>query len=167
MRKKAPKYARAWLSARLFIQKKLCYTRTRCEKERIISVKIDNIMESIELALKQNHQVSLLDATTAQMHDALSGVVMAAIAETWYESRHAHERAREAYYFSAEYLVGRTVYNNLFVLDILTEVKREFESRGLDIAMFEDIEDAALGNGGLGRLAACFLDSAATLNLPL
>ena len=124
-------------------------------------------MESIELALKQNHQVSFLDATTAQLHDALSGVVMAAIAENWYESRHAHERTREAYYFSAEYLVGRTVYNNLFVLGILGEVKREFESRGLDIAIFEDIEDAALGNGGLGRLAACFLDSAASENLPL
>lgn len=130
-------------------------------------MKIDNIMESIEFALKQNHQVSLMDATTAQLHDALSGVVMGAIANRWYESRHSHERAREAYYFSAEYLVGRTVYNNLFVLDILTEVKNAFEERGLDITMFEDIEDAALGNGGLGRLAACFLDSAATLDLPL
>ncbi len=130
-------------------------------------MKIDNIMESIAIALKQNHQVSIMDATTAQLHDALSGVVMAAIADRWYESRHAHERVREAYYFSAEFLVGRAVYNNLFVLDILTEVKREFESRGLDIAMFEEIEDAALGNGGLGRLAACFLDSAATMNLPL
>jgi starch phosphorylase len=130
-------------------------------------VKIDHIMESIELALKQNHQVSFLDATTAQLHDALSGVVMDAIAENWYESRHAHGRVREAYYFSAEYLVGRMVNNNLFVLGILDEVKREFESRGLDFAIFEDIEDAALGNGGLGRLAACFLDSAASENLPL
>ena len=136
-------------------------------KREGICVKIENIMESIEIALKQNHQVSFMDATTAQLHDALSGVVMAEIADRWYESRHAHERVREAYYFSAEYLVGRTVYNNLFVLDLLNDVKREFESRGLDIAIFEDIEDAALGNGGLGRLAACFLDSAATLNLPL
>jgi len=130
-------------------------------------VKIDNIMESIELALKQNHQVSLTDATTAQLHDALSGVVMAEIADRWYESRHAHERTREAYYFSAEYLVGRTIYNNLFVTELLPEVKQAFAERGLDLAVFEDIEDAALGNGGLGRLAACFLDSAATLNLPL
>jgi len=130
-------------------------------------VKIDNIMESIELALKQNHQVSLTDATTAQLHDALSGVVMAEIADRWYESRHAHERTREAYYFSAEYLVGRTIYNNLFVTGMLSEVKEAFAARGLDLAIFEDIEDAALGNGGLGRLAACFLDSAATLNLPL
>lgn len=124
-------------------------------------------MESIELELKQNHQVSLMDATTAQLHDALSDVVMAEIADRWYESRHAHERMRSAYYFSAEYLVGRMVYNNLFVLDILTEVKNAFEEQGLDITIFEDIEDAALGNGGLGRLAACFLDSAATMNLPM
>lgn len=137
------------------------------KNERTFGVKIDNIMENIELALKQNHQVSLKDATTAQLHDALSGVVMAEIADRWYESRHAHERTREAYYFSAEYLVGRTIYNNLFVLDLLNDVKRAFSERGMDIAMFEDIEDAALGNGGLGRLAACFLDSAATLNLPL
>jgi len=130
-------------------------------------VKIDNIMESIELTLKQDHQVSLMDATTAQLHDALSTVVMGEIADRWYESRHAHERAREAYYFSAEYLVGRAVYNNLFVLGILPEVKKAFEAQGLDLAVFEDIEDAALGNGGLGRLAACFLDSAATLDLPL
>ena len=130
-------------------------------------MKISNIMESIELELKQNHQVSLMDATTAQLHDALSDVVMAEIADRWYESRHAHERTRSAYYFSAEYLVGRMVYNNLFVLDILTEVKNAFEEQGLDITIFEDIEDAALGNGGLGRLAACFLDSAATLNLPM
>lgn len=130
-------------------------------------MKIDNIMESIELTLKQNHQVSLMDATTAQLHDALSSVVMGEIADRWYESRHAHERAREAYYFSAEYLVGRAVYNNLFVLGILPEVKKAFEEQGLDFSAFEDIEDAALGNGGLGRLAACFLDSAATLDLPL
>ncbi len=130
-------------------------------------MKIDRIMESIELSLKQNHQATLAEATTAQMHDALAGVIMGAIADAWYESRHAHERTREAYYFSAEYLVGRSVYNNLLSLGILNDVKRAFEEKGLDFAMFEDVEDAALGNGGLGRLAACFLDSAATLDLPL
>ena len=130
-------------------------------------MKIDNIMNAVELNLMQEHQVSLQEATTAQLHDALSNVVMAAIADEWYESRHAHERTREAYYFSAEYLVGRMVYNNLFVLGILDDIRQAFAERGLDIGMFEEIEDAALGNGGLGRLAACFLDSAATYDLPL
>jgi len=128
---------------------------------------IGKIMESVELTLKQKHQASLMEATTAQLHDALSDVIMGQIADRWYESRHAHERTREAYYFSAEYLVGRAIYNNLFVLGILEDVKKAFEEKGLDLAVFEDIEDAALGNGGLGRLAACFLDSAATLDLPL
>ncbi len=125
------------------------------------------IMQQIELVLKRDAQVSLGEATVQQIHAALASVVMGAIADPWYESRHAHERTRSTYYFSAEYLVGRMVYNNLFALGILDEVKKEFADRGLDLAMFEDIEDAALGNGGLGRLAACFLDSAATMNLPL
>ncbi len=130
-------------------------------------MKIENIMDSIALLLKQNHQVTLQEASTAQLHDALAGVIMAAIADNWYECRHAHERMREAYYFSAEYLVGRMVYNNLFALELLDEVRSAFSDKGLDLAMFEDIEDAALGNGGLGRLAACFLDSAATHDYPL
>ncbi len=125
------------------------------------------IMQQIELVLKRDAQVSLGEATVQQLHAALASVVMGAIADPWYESRHAHERTRATYYFSAEYLVGRMVYNNLFALGILDEVKKEFEEHGLDLAAFEDIEDAALGNGGLGRLAACFLDSAATMNLPL
>ncbi len=125
------------------------------------------IMQQIELVLKRDAQVSLEEATVQQLHAALASVIMGAIADPWYESRHAHERTRSTYYFSAEYLVGRMVYNNLFALGILDEVKKEFADRGLDLAAFEDIEDAALGNGGLGRLAACFLDSAATMNLPL
>ena len=120
-------------------------------------MKIDQIMDQIELVLKRDHQVELAAATTGQLHEALGRVVMDAIAEDWYESRHAHERTREAYYFSAEYLMGRMVYNNLFSLGILDQVREAFASRGLDLNMFEDIEDAALGNGGLGRLAACFL----------
>ncbi|MBQ5758086.1 MAG: glycogen/starch/alpha-glucan family phosphorylase, partial [Clostridia bacterium] len=128
---------------------------------------IDRIMEKMELVLLREEQVSLGDATAQQIHNALGKVVMDAIAKDWYESRHAQERVREAYYFSAEYLIGRMVYNNLFSLGILDNVRKEFEKKGLDINMFEEIEDAALGNGGLGRLAACYLDSAATMDLPL
>ena len=127
----------------------------------------ETIMEQVALVLKRDHQASLQDATVWQLHSAVAAVVMSAIADRWYESRHAHERARGAYYFSAEYLVGRMVYNNLYALDVLEDVKKAFEQHGIDISIFEEIEDAALGNGGLGRLAACFLDSAATMNLPL
>ena len=128
---------------------------------------MDKIFEKIELRLKQDHQVTPNEATVYQIHDALSKLVMDGIADTWYESRHMHERSRGAYYFSAEYLTGRMVYNNLYNLGLLDKVKAAFAQHGLDINMFEEIEDCALGNGGLGRLAACFLDSAATHDLPL
>ena len=67
------------------------------------------IMQQIELVLKREAQVSLKEATVQQLHAALASVVMGAIADPWYESRHAHERTRSTYYFSAEYLVGRMV----------------------------------------------------------
>ena len=124
-------------------------------------------MEEVARQLKSDCQVTLAEATVPQLHTALSDVVMRAIADNWYESRHAHDKGRRAYYFSAEYLMGRMVYNNLYALGILERVREAFANAGLDLACLEDIEDAALGNGGLGRLAACFLDSAATLDLPL
>lgn len=125
------------------------------------------IMDHIELVLKRDFQTTLKEATPQELHNALATVVMGAIADSWYASRHAHESARSAFYFSAEYLTGRSVYNNLFALGILDDVKKAFAEKGLDLNMFEEIEDDALGNGGLGRLAACYLDSAATMNLPL
>ena len=72
-----------------------------------------------------------------------------------------------AHYFSIEYLMGRGFYNNLMELGVLHEASSILAEKGIDINSFEEVEDAALGNGGLGRLAACFLDSAAALGLPL
>ena len=86
--------------------------------------------------------------------------------------KHAGEIAptagkRNAYYLSMEFLIGRSFYNNLMELGVLEQTREILEKKGIDINVFEEIEDAALGNGGLGRLAACFLDSAAGLGLPL
>lgn len=106
-------------------------------------------------------------ATPQQLHQALGETVMAAISEDWAKSTQAHEKNRRACYFSMEFLVGRAVYNNLLVLDVMKEAEEAFAELGVSLTDLEVIEDAALGNGGLGRLAACFLDSAATLNLPL
>ncbi len=125
------------------------------------------LMLNIEQRLISEYQVSLKEATLAQLHNALGDEAIASIAEDWYHSRHARDCVRRAYYFSAEYMMGRMVYNNLLSLGALEEVREAFQSQGLDLSAFEDIEDAALGNGGLGRLAACFLDSAATHMLPL
>ena len=74
---------------------------------------------------------------------------------------------RSAYYLSMEFLIGRSFFNNLMELGVLEETRQIFAKKGIDLNVFEEIEDAALGNGGLGRLAACFLDSAAGLGLPL
>ncbi len=77
------------------------------------------------------------------------------------------EGIRNAYYLSMEFLIGRGFFNNLMEIGVLDEVRKVLAGKGVDINIFEEIEDAALGNGGLGRLAVCFLDSAAGLGLPL
>ncbi|MBO4879196.1 MAG: glycogen/starch/alpha-glucan family phosphorylase, partial [Clostridia bacterium] len=125
------------------------------------------IIRRAEDILRGDYQVELGEANSKQLHRAISSAVMYAIADDWRRSRRAREKNRRAYYISAEYLTGRMIYNNLFSLKLLDDVKRLLAVRGVDIAIMEDIEDCALGNGGLGRLAACFLDSAATHDLPL
>ena len=126
-----------------------------------------NILKWTESQLKYTYDVSLQEATAQELHEALGQAVMMAIADNWSDSKHARMHERKAYYISAEYLIGRLVYANLYNLGILDEMKQLFAARGVDLAILEDVEDAALGNGGLGRLAACFLDSAASTNIPL
>ncbi len=106
-------------------------------------------------------------ATPQQLHNALGDTVMELYREQWDNARQEHLSKRRAAYLSMEFLVGRAVYDNLLCLGIYDEVSEVFSELGLDLSDLEVIEDAALGNGGLGRLAACFLDSAATLGLPL
>ncbi len=128
------------------------------------AMELMNRAEQIALA---KFQVSLTEATAVQLHDAVSSAAMEEIAPQWTKDQKKQRKGRYASYLSAEYLVGRMVYNNLFSMGVLEDVKKEMAQKGLDPAVFEDIEDAALGNGGLGRLAACFLDSAATHDIPL
>ena len=126
-----------------------------------------NILKWTEAQLKYNHDVSLQEATAQELHEALGQAVMMALSDNWSKSKKTRMPQRKAYYISAEYLIGRLVYSNLYNLGILDEMKQLFAERGVDLAILEDVEDAALGNGGLGRLAACFLDSAASTNIPL
>ncbi len=126
-----------------------------------------NILKWTEAQLKYTYDVSLKEATPQELHEALGQAVMMAISDNWSKAKKTRMPARKAYYISAEYLIGRLVYSNLFNLGILDEMKALFAERGVDLAVLEDIEDDALGNGGLGRLAACFLDSAASTNIPL
>ena len=126
-----------------------------------------NILKWTEAQLKYTYDVSLQEATPQELHEALGEAVMMAISDNWNHSKHTRMGNRKAYYISAEYLIGRLVYSNMYNLGILDEMKNLFAERGVDLTVLEDIEDDALGNGGLGRLAACFLDSAASCNIPL
>ena len=105
--------------------------------------------------------------TVAEQYNFVSEFVMREYRGKIEDARAAMGRKKCAYYFSAEFLMGRLIYSNLQNLGILSQVKDAMAENGADIAAFEEIPDHALGNGGLGRLAACFLDSAATVGVPL
>ena len=126
-----------------------------------------NIMEKLELTAQSMYCKKIEELTASELHLALGKAVMGEIAPDWTASKAKHNSERRAYYMSAEFLMGRMMYNNLYCLGILDEVTKLLKKKGIDINVFEDIDDAALGNGGLGRLAACYLDSAATQEVPL
>ena len=132
-----------------------------------MSNEVERIVQQTEALLRLRHEETLQETTPERLHECLGEVVMMQINDSWVKTKKRQTAGRRAFYFSAEYLVGRLVYSNLFNLGILGEVREAFREKGVDIACMEEIEDAALGNGGLGRLAACFLDSAATCDVPL
>ncbi len=102
-------------------------------------------------------------ATVKQWYTAVSKAAMARLCN----DVQIETNERRAAYFSAEFLIGRMIESNLLNMGLLEEVETLLRENGHSTAIFEEIEDAALGNGGLGRLAACFLDSAATQGFPL
>ncbi len=125
------------------------------------------LISRAEAILLTKDHVTFQKATAEQLHNAISSAAMEALAPQWVACEEARSSKRQAYYISAEYLVGRMVFNNLYCMGLLDDVRRLLNERGVDITMLEDIEDDAFGNGGLGRLAACFLDSAVSHNIPL
>lgn len=123
--------------------------------------------ERAEIFSAREYLKKLEELDANQLHNALTGGIMSGIAEKWSAGRERHLSERCAYYFSAEFLVGRAIFNNILCLGKTEEMRAALEKRGIAFDKLEEVEDAALGNGGLGRLAACFLDSGATLGLPL
>ena len=123
-------------------------------------------IESVKSNLKTLYRRTLEDATKQQVFQAVSYAVKDTIIDNWMATQKVYEEEdpKMVYYMSMEFLMGRALGNNLINLTEYNEVKEALDEIGFDLNVIEDEEpDAALGNGGLGRLAACFLDSLATL----
>lgn len=128
----------------------------------------DCVKESMELYARTNYGKSIDDCTNQEKYQALSKTIMKDITGRWLETKERFKDKKQAYYLSAEYLMGRALDNNLNNLKNKEEIKEILSELGIDYKDIEDSEkEPGLGNGGLGRLAACFLDSAATLNYSL
>ena len=123
--------------------------------------------QSLKKDLLGKYDTTIENALDWQLHECVSAVVMEDISEKHSASVQKHLGGRRAMYLSMEFLMGRAVHNNLFCAGIYDDVESVLNAHGRSLDDLETIEDAALGNGGLGRLAACFLDSAAALDLPL
>ena len=129
--------------------------------------------EALKLSFQVKRQYALSkDQYTATTHDnylALSLAIRDRLVERWIKTQQSYHKknVRRVYYLSMEFLIGRLMGTNMYNLGIEKQSKEALEELGLDIEKLRDEEvDAGLGNGGLGRLAACFLDSMATLGIP-
>ena len=126
-------------------------------------------IEDVKNNVKALYRKNLDEATPQQIFQAVSYTVKDTIIDNWLATQEQYEKddPKFVYYMSMEFLMGRALGNNLINLTEYDEVKEALAEIGFDLNMIEDQEpDAALGNGGLGRLAACFLDSLATLGYP-
>ncbi len=119
--------------------------------------------------VKSQYRKTIDEATPQQVYQAVSLAVKDYIIDRWIETHKEYEKknVKTVYYLSMEFLMGRALGNNMINLTYYKEIKEALDELGFDLNSIEDQEpDAALGNGGLGRLAACFLDSLATLGYP-
>ncbi|NLM01703.1 MAG: glycogen/starch/alpha-glucan phosphorylase [Treponema sp.] len=129
----------------------------------------ETFKKNLTARLKRQYGKDIFQATKHNLFDAVSASALEYIMDNWMATRREYEKkpTRQMYYFSAEFLMGRAMSNNLInaqIKDSVVEVLNEME---IDFNIIEEEEpDAGLGNGGLGRLAACFLDSLATLDYP-
>ena len=116
--------------------------------------------------VKSLYRKNLEEATPQQLFQAVAYAVEDTIMDDWIKTQEAYDKQdpKKVYYMSMEFLMGRALGNNLLNLKAMDEVRAALDELGVDLDILEDEEpDPALGNGGLGRLAACFLDSLATL----
>ena len=129
----------------------------------------EEFKEMVRDNVKTLYRKTVEEASQQQIFQGVCYAVKEAIIDDWLATQAAYKKAgaKTVYYMSMEFLMGRALGNNLINLTVYEGVKEALDELGFDLNVIEDQEpDAALGNGGLGRLAACFLDSLATLNYP-
>ncbi len=129
----------------------------------------ERFRENLAARLRRQYGKDISQANNHDLFDAVSASVQEVIMPAWMATRQEYEKkeTKQVYYLSAEFLMGRALSNNLINLGIKEEVKKVLNEMDINFNVIEDEEpDAGLGNGGLGRLAACFLDSLATLDYP-
>ena len=139
------------------------------DMKKISSFDKENFKKEVINNVKTLYRKTIDEATPQQVFQAVSYAVKDDIIDRWIATHKEYEKrnVKTLYYLSMEFLMGRALGNNLINLTYYNDVKEALDELGFDINFIEDQEpDAALGNGGLGRLAACFLDSLATLGYP-
>ncbi|WP_165218814.1 glycogen/starch/alpha-glucan phosphorylase [Schaalia sp. ZJ1691] len=126
------------------------------------------LSKSFPSQVRANSGRPVLESTPMEVWQGLSASIVDHIASDWAATAKKYAQGRQEHYFSAEFLMGRALLNNLSNLGLVDHARDILSNYGLDLSVIlEEEPDAALGNGGLGRLAACFLDSCATLDLPV
>lgn len=123
----------------------------------------NNFKANVATILDMDYGTTIREADITSLYNAVSKSAMKNLGKEW----GLNAPGKKVCYLSAEFLIGRLVYSNLYNMGLFNQFSELMSENNVDIRVFEDIEDAALGNGGLGRLAACFLDSGATLGITL
>ncbi|MEK7321514.1 MAG: glycogen/starch/alpha-glucan phosphorylase [Pseudomonadota bacterium] len=138
-------------------------------KRKYLGLDTESIQHSLANRLEYSAGKDMYTATERDWYHVAAYVVRDRLVERWMETQRTYYRknAKRVYYMSLEFLIGRTLTNSVLNMDLAGEFAEAFRAMGLNMETIRELEpDAALGNGGLGRLAACFLDSIATLGLP-
>ena len=114
---------------------------------------MSDMKENLELLSRSLYRLPVAELTDEQLHAVVARAVLARLQPAWQGSLQAHCAGRRAYYFSAEYLLGKAVYNNLLCTGLTGEVEAAFTACGRKLDQLDCVPDPPLGNGGLGRLS--------------
>lgn len=123
----------------------------------------NSFKSNVGTILDLDYGKTIREASVTELYNAVSKAALKTLGKEW----GLNTNHKKVCYLSAEFLVGRLIYSNLYNMGLFNQFVELMGENGIDIRVFEEIEDAALGNGGLGRLAACFLDSGASIGITL